>query len=961
MNKEKMSKTDTDVTDSGFIFGTDVEGTVVPIQSIKNEADSVVVIGTVVNPTGREIRETNLLFFNIVDETQGIHAKVRFEDKEEYRRVLGKLKEGTRIRAKGSIRYDAYQDDLVLFVSSVKEEPRAAREDKAETKRVELHAHTQMSEMDSVVSVSKLIQTAVLWGWDAIAITDHGVVQAFPKAMKTIADNKLDIKVIYGMEGNLTGDDYKQSPSSHIIILAKTQEGLRNLYGFVSLSHLKYFHRQPRIPKRVLEEHREGLLIGAAGCEEGELLRAVATRKNEDELLAIAEFYDYLEIQPIGNYASLIQSEDFPAIRTDEDLHNINRQIAELAKKLEKPLVAAGNVHFLNPEDAIFRTILKAGKGDENAENQPPLYLRTTDEMLEKFDYLGTEAAYEAVVTNPRRIADMVGQLKPIPDTLHLPKIPDADETVREIAYQRAHQWYGDPLPNVVQQRLDWELDSIVGHGYSSLYMIAHKLVKKSNEDGYLVCSRGAVGSSFVATMTGVSEVNPLPPHYRCPKCKYSEFIDDGSYGSGFDLPDKHCPNCGKPLIKDGHDIPAATFLGFEGEKIPDIDLNFATEYQPVAHKYMKQLFGDEHVYRAGSIATVGEKTAYSYARRYYEKKGEKKSDGFIEHILKGCTGVKRTTIQHPAGLMIVPQDMDVHDFTPLQHPANKMEIEDVATHFDYHDISDRIVKFDILGHDDPAMLKMLQDMTGFDPTEIPLDDPQTLSLFRSTEALGVTPEDLGINKGTYGIPEFRTGFTRQMLDETKPTCFSELVKISGFSHGTDVWLNNARDLIRDGVCKLHDAIATRDDIIMYLIRKGIGPQLSYEIMESVRKGQSIHPDIAEKLRNAGVPEWYIESCRKIKYLFPRAHAVAYFMMSFRIAYYKVHYPEYFYAAYFALHAKKPDVDVIEKGPEAVRKKLNELEDLERIDVNQKETMSVLQVAWEMILRGYEVSPADSY
>lgn len=952
MNKEKMSKTNTDVTDSGFIFGTDVDGTVVPIQSIKNEAESVVVVGTVGDPIGREFRRTNLLFFNIVDETQGIYAKVFFEDKEEYRRVLGKLKEGKRIRAKGAIRFDAYQDELVLFVSSVKEEPRNLREDKAEIKRVELHAHTQMSEMDSVVSVSKLIQTAARWGWDAVAITDHGVVQSFPKAMKTVADDKLDIKVIYGMEGNLTGDDYKQPPSSHIMILAKTQEGLRNLYRLVSLSHLKYCHREPRIPKRVLEEHREGLLLGAAGCGEGELVRAVAARKSEDELLAIAGFYDYLEIQPFGNFASLIQSEDFPTIRTDEDLRNINRKIAELAKKLKKPLVAAGNVHFLNPEDAIFRTILKAGNGDENAEKQPPLYLRTTDEMLEEFDYLGKELAYEAVVTNPRRISDLIGRLKPIPDTIHLPKIPDADETVREIAYQRARQWYGEKLPDVVKARLDWELDAIVGHGFSVLFLIARKLVKKSNEDGYLVGSRGAVGSSFVATMTGVTEVNPLPPHYRCPKCKYSEFIDDGSYGSGFDLPDKRCPNCGEPLIKDGHDIPAEVFLGADGDKMPDIDLNFAADYQPVAHKYMRQLFGDDHVYRAGSFTTIGGKTACGYARGYYERKGEKKNDAFLCHIANGCVGTKRTTGMHPAGLMIVPQDMDVHDFTPLQHPANKIEIQDVTTHFDYHDISDRIVKFDILGHDDPAMLKMLQDMTGFDPLEIPIDDPQTLSLFRSTEALGVTPEALGINKGTYGIPEFRTAFTRQMLDETKPTCFSELVKISGFSHGTDVWLNNAQDLIRDGVCTLRDAIATRDDIIMYLIRKGIDPQLSYEIMESVRKGKGISPDIAEHLRNKGVPEWYLKSCQKIKYLFPRAHVVAYVMMSFRIAYYKVHYPEYFYAAYFAIHAQKPDIDVIEKGPEAVREKLNELEDVERLDFSQKETLTVLQVAREMILRG---------
>ncbi len=960
MNKEKLPDKNIDGTTADYIFGTGIDGTAVSIQSIKNERQSVAVTGIIENLDGRELKETSMICFDLVDETQGICVKVFFHNKEEYLRVLAGLKAAERIQVQGDVRFDKFAGNLVLFASSAKGIPAPLREDRVKNRRVELHVHTQMSAMDSVVPTAKLIQTAARWGWDAVAITDYGVVQAFPKAMKTVADDNLDIKVIYGMEGNLTGDDYKQSPTSHIMILAKTQEGLRNLYRLVSLSHLKYCHREPRIPKHVLEEHREGLLLGTAGCGEGELVRAVAARKNEDELLAIAGFYDYLEIQPIGNFAALIQSGEFPAIRTDEDLRNINRKIAELAKKLDKPLVATGNVHFLNPEDTIFRTVLQAGEGIENAEHQPPLYLRTTDEMLEEFDYLGKDLADEAVVTNPRHIADMVERLKPLPETLSLPTLPNSDDIIKEMAYQSAHQWYGETLPELVQQRLDWELASIIGHGYSVLYLIAHKLVKKSNEDGYLVCSRGAVGSSFVATMTGVSEVNPLPPHYRCPTCKHSEFFTDGSYGCGLDLLDKNCPKCGEPLIKDGHDIPAEVFLGFDGAKMPDIDLNFATDYQPVAHKYMRQLFGDDHVYRAGTVTTVGEKTAYQYVRSYYERTGEKKSDVFLRHIAKGCVGTKRTTGMHPAGRMIVPRDMDVHDFTPLQHPANKMEIEDLATHFDYHDISDRIIKYDILGHDDPAMLKMLQDMTGFDPTEIPLDDPQTLSLFRSTEALGVTPEALGINKGTYGIPEFRTGFTRQMLDETKPTCFSELVKISAFSHGTDVWLGNAQDLIRNGVCTLRDAIATRDDIIMYLIRKGIAPQLSYEIMESVRKGQGIHPDIAEKLRNAGVPEWYIKSCQKIKYLFPRAHSVAYVMMSYRIAYYKVHYPEFFYAAYFAFHAKKPDVDIIEKGPEAVRKKLEELEALERIDLYQKESMSVLQVAWEMILRGYEVSPADS-
>ena len=947
MNKEK---TPGNGTAPDCVFGTEINETIIPIESIDSERASVTVEGVIGDLMCRELKGAAIILFEVVDATQSIPVKIVFRDKRLYSRVSNNLRQGMRVRVKGAVRLDAFAERMTLFAEEIQEKPIALREDNAKTKRVELHAHTQMSGMDSVLPTRKLVQTAIRWGWDAVAITDHGVVQAFPEAMN--AAEKEDIKIIYGMEGYMTGDDYKQPRADHVMMLARSQEGLKNLYRLVTLSHLQYVHRQPRIPKHELEKHREGLLLGAAACWGGELIRAIAAGKSEEELLAIAGFYDYLEIQPVGNCASPMQDGDFSTIRTDEDLRNINRKIAELAKKTGKPLVAAGNAHFLNPEDSIFRTILRAGEGYENAENQPPLYLRTTDEMLEEFDYLGKELAYEAVVTNPRRIADMVGRLKPIPDTMHLPKIPGADETVREMAYQRAHQWYGEKLPDVVKARLDWELASIIGHGFSVLYLIAHKLVKKSNEDGYLVGSRGAVGSSFVATMMGITEVNPLPPHYRCSECKYSEFITDDSYSSGFDLPDKNCPKCGNPLKKDGHDIPAEVFLGADGNKVPDIDLNFATDYQPVAHKYMKQLFGDDHVYRAGTVTTVGEKTAYQYVRSYYAKKGEKKSDVFLRHIAKGCVGTKRATGMHPAGLMIVPQDMDVHDFTPLQHPANKMEIEDVATHFDYHDISDRIIKYDILSHDDPAMLKMLQDMTGFDPLEIPLDDPQTLSLFRSTEALGLQAEELGATSGTFGIPEFRTSFTRQMIDDTHPSCFSDLVRISGFSHGTDVWLHNAQDLIRAGTCTLHDAISARDDIMMYLIHKGVDPLLSFKTMESVRKGTGIKPEIVEKLKAGGVPDWYIESCQKIKYLFPRAHCVAYVMMAFRIAYYKVHYPAAFYRANFSLYAQPSDLNVITAGKEAVQTRLNELEAIERPDNKQKKSIIVLQLAWEMFLRG---------
>jgi DNA polymerase-3 subunit alpha (Gram-positive type) len=529
------------------------------------------------------------------------------------------------------------------------------------------------------------------------------------------------------------------------------------------------------------------------------------------------------------------------------------------------------------------------------------------------------------------------------------------------MSYRRAHQWYGENLPAVVQARLDQELTPIIGHGFSVLYLIAHKLVKKSNIDGYLVGSRGSVGSSFVATMTDITEVNPLPPHWRCPKCQFSKFITDGSYSSGFDLPDKECPICGEQLIKDGHDIPFAVFLGFDGDKVPDIDLNFSGVYQPTAHKYTEQLFGRDNVYRAGTIATVADKTAYGYVKKYYEEKHENKRNAFIQHVLNSCVGTKRTTGQHPAGIMVVPRNMDVHFFTPIQRPADKTDANTVTTHFDYHSISSRLVKLDILGHDDPTVIKMLEDITHRDPKTIPFDDPATLSLFHSTEALGVTPEELGATSGTFGIPEFRTPFTRQMIDDTHPSCFSDLVRISGFSHGTNVWLDNAQTLIRGGTCTLHDAISARDDIMMYLIHKGIDPLLSFKTMESVRKGKGIKPDVVEKLKEGGVPDWYIGSCQKIKYLFPRAHATAYVMMAYRIAYCKVHYPLAFYAAYFSIRADAFDVNVVAAGKDVVKKNLKDLESLEKPDEKQKELIIVLQLAWEMYLRGYAVEHVDLY
>ncbi|RGS74504.1 PolC-type DNA polymerase III [Mitsuokella sp. AF21-1AC] len=959
-----------------LVFGRGVMGEVRKIDELEGEMKNVILEGTIGEGPGSGLKTiefktgTKLLTFCLADDTNGIACKKFFKTKrgrnaepEDYDAIMGQLKEGMSVRVRGSVRFDTYMNEYVLFVDSLAKKEAKLREDHAEVKRVELHAHTTMSSMDAVVSVKDLIKTADRWGWPAVAVTDHGVVQAFPDAAKALKDCKTDIKVIYGMEGYLVQEDYEQKRANHIIFLAKNPNGLRNLYQMVSLAHLKYFHRQPRLPKRIIEEYRDGLLIGSA-CEAGELIRAIEERQTDEELLKIADFYDYLEIQPIHNNDFLKRSDKYPDIRTDDDLIRINLKIAELAKKLGKPLVATCDVHFLNPEDKIYRAILMKGKGFDDAELQPPLYLRTTEEMLAEFSYLGEEAAYEAVVTNPRRIAEQIERFKPIPDDLYSPQIPGADEEIRSMSYKKARELYGENLPKIVEDRLQQELKPIIGHGFSVLYLIAQRLVKKSNDDGYLVGSRGSVGSSFIATMTGITEVNPLPPHWRCPHCQYSKFITDGSYGCGYDLPDKVCPVCGTPLVKDGHDIPFAVFLGFDGDKVPDIDLNFSGTYQPVAHKYTEVLFGKDNVYRAGSIQTVADKTAFGYVKKFFEEKGVKKHLSYIDKLAHGCMGVKSTTGQHPAGIMVVPRNMDVHFFTPIQHPANDMNCGTITTHFDYHSISSRLVKLDILGHDDPTVIKMLEDLTHRDPKTIPFDDKATMSIFNSTDALGVTPEELGATSGTFGIPEFRTPFTRQMIDDTQPDVFSDLVRISGFSHGTDVWLGNAQDLIRSGQCTIKNAISARDDIMMYLIHNGIDPLLSFKTMEKVRKGKGIASDVVETLRKGGIPEWFIESCQKIKYLFPRAHATAYVMMAYRIAFCKVHYPLAYYAAYFSIRAAEFDANVVARGKDYVGQQIAELEAIakeKKLDAKQNATLIVLQLAWELYLRGFGCEYVDLY
>lgn len=946
--KKKTSK-------SNIVFGRNIKEPPQPIAAIQDEARNVVIKGQIISFELRELRSgRQLLTFDLSDGTDGISGKVFFDDKEQFDKAASIITNGLTVIVKGTVQYDKYANELVMFTDSMCIIEEKERMDEAKLKRVELHAHTQMSNMDAVVSVKNLITTAAKWGHPAIAITDHGVVQAFPEA-HDVAE-KAKIKVIYGMEGYLFENDINQA--RHIVILARNTIGLRNLYRLVSISHLKYLHRTPRIPRTVLKEHREGLILGSA-CEAGELIQAIINGATDDELLKIADFYDYLEIQPIGNNSFLVRE---GKAADNNALRAINVKVCQIGEILKKPVVATGDVHFLNPEDEIYRRILMAGKGFADADNQPPLYLRTTDEMLHEFAYLGEKKAHEVVIENPLRINDMIEKFKPIPDELYSPQIPGAEEQIRSMAYSRAEELYGNPLPKIVAERLENELNSIINHGFAVLYLIAHKLVKKSLDDGYLVGSRGSVGSSFVATMTNITEVNPLPPHWRCSKCKYSEFVTDGSYGGGFDLPDKNCPHCGIKMIKNGHDIPFAVFMGFHGDKVPDIDLNFSGDYQPVAHKYTEELFGRDNVFRAGTIATIADKTAYGFVKNYFGEKGLTPRNAYINSLVAGCTGVKRTTGQHPGGIMVVPRDMDVHHFTPIQRPADDKNSLTITTHFDYHSISSRLVKLDILGHDDPTVIKMLEDLTGIDPKTIPFDDAETMSLFFSTEALKLTPEQLGSKVGTFGIPEFGTKFVRQMLEDTRPKTFSELVRISGFSHGTDVWLNNAQDLIKSGTAKLSEAISARDDIMIYLIHKGVEPQLAFKIMEGVRKGKGIKPEDVSKLRENNVPEWYIESCQKIKYMFPKAHAVAYVMMAFRIAWFKVHHPLAFYASYFTVRATEFDADLIVQGENALRAKLLEFEQKGNgLTTKEKNLQTILEMALEMYLRGFVFHKVDLY
>lgn len=774
--------------------------------------------------------------------------------------------------------------------------------------------------------------------------------------------NKLSEREIYDvskLNDILMEDiDIVKQPSYHINILVTNYIGLKNLYSLVSDSHINNFYKKPRLLKSNLNQLREGLLLGTA-CESGELFSAFLEGKSDEKIEEIADYYDFYEIQPLDNNMFLVNNE---RLRSVEELKIINKKIVELGERKGKTVVATGDVHFLEPEDEIFRRILMSGQGYEDAEEQAPLYFKTTDEMLDDFSYLGEEKAYEVVVTNTNLIADLIEPILPIPNGTFPPIMEGSDNELKNICFSKAKSIYGEKLPEIVESRLKRELNSIIGNGYSVMYMIAQKLVKKSNEDGYLVGSRGSVGSSFAATMAGITEVNPLVPHYVCNKCKYSEFIEDGSYGSGFDLPDKHCPNCGTLLVKDGHDIPFEVFLGFEGDKEPDIDLNFAGEEQGICMKYTEELFGEGKVFRAGTISTIADKTAYGFVKNYFEERGITKRKAEIERLIQGCLGIKRTSGQHPGGVMIVPKDKDIHDFTPVQYPANNEKSGTITTHFDYHSISGRILKLDLLGHDTPSIIRMLEDLTGLESKDIPMDDPSTMAIFNSPEILGISLDEINCSTGTLAIPEFGTSFVRQMIKDTKPKSFSDLVRISGLSHGTDVWINNAQDIIKKGYAKIGGVISTRDDIMTYLIQMGVEKKTAFDIMERVRKGKGLRKEDEEAMKAQNVPQWYIDSCNTIKYMFPKAHAVAYVTMSVKIAYYKVHYPEAFYATYFTTKVDDFDADIVMKGQNHILNTIKSFEEKGNDKTaKEKNLITVLEVAYEMYKRGFKFTKVDLY
>ncbi len=1138
----------------GSIIGKNFKDKILKMAEVTQDSGKVAVLGKVFRTEFREIRGERFIFiFDITDYSSSLTIKF-FIEKGDIDLIKERVMEGINVKVRGEAQYDKFSKELTIIASDIIEVYKEIRMDNAAEKRVELHLHTQMSSMDGITPVNELVTRAAKWGHKAIAITDHGVVQAFPDAFN--AAQKSEIKIIYGTECYLLDDDlpvvyhsngqsidgefvvfdvettglgpdkdkiteigavkikggkiidkfssfvnpeipipsfivkltgisndmvkdsptiepvlleflefingttlvahnspfdmgfirhtaklmgehiknpvidtlqlcrlmfpelgkyklniiakhlgvklenhhravddskataeiflrciemlkvdevktiediqnilegkgdYKKADTYHGIILVKNYTGLKNLYKIISQSHLKYFYKKPRVPKKLLMTHREGLIIGSA-CESGELYRAILKNKGDDEISKIIRFYDYLEIQPLGNNQFLINN---GKVKSEKELKGINQRIVKLGEKFKKPVVATCDVHFMDPRDEVFRRILMAGQGFADADNQAPLFLRTTDEMLEEFSYLGEEKAVEVVIKNTNLIADMIEKIAPVPAGTFPPKLEGSEDEIRNMALRRAMEIYGDPLPEIVDARLEKELNSIIKNGFSVMYLIAQKLVSKSLNDGYLVGSRGSVGSSFVANMVGITEVNSLEPHYYCPSCKYSDFILDGSVECGFDLSEKKCPDCGNQLKADGYDIPFETFLGFDGDKEPDIDLNFSGVYQPVAHRYIEELFGDGHVFRAGTIASVADKTAYGFVKNYLDEREIVVTNAEINRLVKGCTGVKKTTGQHPGGIMIIPQDKEIYDFSPIQRPADDVGSNIITTHFDYHFLHGSILKLDILGHDDPTAIKMLEDITGVDAKTIPIGEKNVMSLFSSTEVLGIKPEDINSEVGTFAVPEFGTRFVRQMLAETKPKTFSELIRISGLSHGTDVWINNAQNLIKDQTTILSECICCRDDIMIYLIHKGLPPKTAFKIMEDVRKGRGLKQEYEQAMQENNVPKWYINSCNRIKYMFPKAHAAAYVMMAFRIAWFKVYYPEAFYVTYYTVRADDFDAEMMVFGKDKVRNKIKEYEQKgNNMTQKEKNVLTILEVVNEMYARSINFLPIDLY